>query len=163
MRCSRDEPEEVTRMASITARKNLLGESVRRLGAVSLALGLLTVSASGAQRQDWSPRTPEQMVEEHLTRMTVELGLTDEQVVQVRPIIEEHLAKMGEFMEKHRQGGRRPGCSGREEMEALHKEVEERLDTVLTEEQIRTYREKQEERRERRRERTGRRGGGHPW
>jgi Spy/CpxP family protein refolding chaperone len=146
-----------------TTRMNLLGRSVGTVGALSLALGLLTVPPTDAQEREWARPTPEQMVEEHLTRMTEELELTDEQAAQVRPIIEELLAKRRGLMEKHRQRGRRPGGSGREEMEGLRKEMENRLGTVLTEEQMQRYRDGEQERRERRREAAGRRGRGPRW
>jgi Spy/CpxP family protein refolding chaperone len=136
---------------------------VGRMTVLSLALAPFGVSAAGAQGRDWSPPSPEQMVEEHLTRMTEDLGLTDEQVMRVRPIIEEHVAKMRTLMDKRRQQGRDPGGSGREQTEGLRKQLEERLETVLTQEQMKTYREKQQERRERRRGRAERRGGGRRW
>ncbi len=133
------------------------------ISSLSLVLGLLAVCSAVSQGRQGSAPSPEQMVEEHVTRMAEELGLADEQVAQVRPIIEEHVAKVRTLMDKRRQQGRRPGGSGREELEALRKEMEERLETVLTEEQMRTYREKQEERRERMRERRGQLGGRPPW
>ena len=141
-------------------------QSTDRLGmlsALTLVLALLIVSASGAQRGGWSGPSPEQMVEEHLTRMTEELALTDEQVPRVRPIIEEHMARMRELMEKHQQQGRRPGNSGRQEVEGLRKEMDRQLATVLTEEQMEKHREKDQARRQRMRERKGRRGRGPRW
>lgn len=133
------------------------------LGVLSLALGMLTVPPAGAQGREWRRPTPEQMAEERVTRMAEELELTDEQVAQVRPIIEEHMRKMRALMEKHRRQGRAPGALEREEMEGLRKGMEERLETVLTQGQMRTYREEVKERRERRRKRADRHGREPRW
>ncbi len=145
-----------------TTKTILLKSQMARLGALSLGLGLLTVPPASAEGHEWSRPTPEQMVEKHLARMTEELELTGEQIAQVRPIIEGHMAKMRALMEKHRRQGRPPGGSERKEMECLRKEMERRLEAVLTEEQMQKHREKEREHRERVRERMGQYGGGSP-
>lgn len=104
---------------------------------------LFYVSPATAHR---GPRVPNP--EQIISTLTDRLNLTDEQVSQVHPIIEEQVAKQREIFERGRVERHQQKESLRSELEAIRNDTESQLETILTTEQMEAYREFQNERRQ---------------
>lgn len=92
-----------------------------------IALGLVTHPFSAEARGGSGFRkSPDQIVE----RLTDNLGLTDEQVEAIRPIINDKVLKMTEIREKSGTDRR----AVRTEMQKLRKDTEIKLNQILTDE-----------------------------
>jgi hypothetical protein len=118
----------------------------------TLALaGLLACSTTRTGRGQGIPRgtSPEEFV----SLLTERLGLSAEQVQQVRPVIEAHWEKRRGIIEKYRGQGRWSPGSVQAEFQELRQATEGQLASILTEEQMEEYRELREEQRQTMRER----------
>jgi Skp family chaperone for outer membrane proteins len=124
-----------------------------------IAFTLMQASAANAFRRFKVP-DPEQVISD----LTKELGLSDMQVEQIRPVIQNHAEKRNEIFDQYRSEGRSGRQEMRSQMEALREETESELASVLTEEQMEKYRAYQEEKRQKRHNNKGKamRGGGGP-
>ena len=80
--------------------------------------------------------------DERLAQMTEQLDLTDEQVKQLKPIVEEQTKKQEAIFE-NASGDRE---TMRAEMMKLMEETDKQYAEVLTEEQMNTYREMRQQR-----------------
>ena len=124
-----------------------------------VAMGFLTMAMG--QRPFGPGQAPEGNFEDQLSELRERLALTDEQAEQVRPILEESREKMLALRDKFQGQGRSRSNmqSFRAEIEKLTKETEGKLEMVLTDEQMKEYKEIQEARRDARRGRRGQRPG----
>jgi protein CpxP len=123
-----------------------------RIVTVGLVAFTLTASMSPAARshdRDWDPARAEQHMEEVAQR----LKLTEEQKLQLRPIVEEHVAKAKSVRDRY--PAETPRAQKREMFQELHS-VREAYDAkvrdVLNEEQRKEWERMRSERRERMRE-----------
>ncbi|MFZ0430100.1 MAG: hypothetical protein WAO20_18425 [Acidobacteriota bacterium] len=104
------------------------------------------------------PRGRRMSLEDQLTNLQKQLNLTDQQVTQVKSILEDRQARLMKMRES-RQGMERTEENReamRSEMDALNKDTEAQLSKVLSEEQMKQYREMRQQRSRRMR------GGGPP-
>ena len=109
-------------------------------GLFIIALALVTHPFSVEARGRFGfQKSPDQIVE----RLTDSLGLTEEQVEAIRPIIEDKVLKMNEIREK--SGTDRRAAST--EMQKLRWDTEIKLNEILTDEQIEKYLELRQENR----------------
>ena len=123
-----------------------------RLVTAGLVAFTLSASMSPAARshdRDWDPARAEQ----HLEVVAQRLELTEEQKLQLRPIVEEHLARAKTVRDKYPAETSR--TQKREMFQELHS-VREAYDVkvreVLNEEQLKEWEHMRSERRERMRE-----------
>ncbi len=91
-------------------------------------------------------RDPEKIIS-HLTR---ELGLSDTQVTQIRPIIENQAEQRKLIFEKYASQGRSGRKAMRGEMDALREKTDSQLASVLADEQMAKHRELHDQRRQNR-------------
>jgi hypothetical protein len=96
-----------------------------------------------------SARDPEQLIAE----LSEKLRLTDAQVEQIRPIIENQMEQREEIFEKYSSQGRQGRPALRQEMRDLRKDTHSQITSLLTEEQIAEYEAFQQERFQKRRQR----------
>ncbi len=87
--------------------------------------------------------------EKRLMHLKERLQLSDQQVNQVRPILEEMAARHREIMEQARSQGGPGNASRRNDRRALQEATDARLGEVLSPEQMETWRSLREERRNR--------------
>ena len=85
------------------------------------------------------------------------LNLTEEQATKVRPIVEMNIKRLREIVEEYRGQDRPKLPSLRREIREIQRSTEKGLADILTEEQMETYRKRQEEERFERRSERGRR------
>ena len=116
--------------------------------ALSLAtLAVLVTLGLGANAQERGPM---------LDRLQTALGLSDEQTVEVEKILGEQAEERRALMQEARDTGDRRAV--RDRMQAVMASTEKKLDEVLGEEQMATYREMMAEMRAGQRGRAGGRG-----
>ena len=127
--------------------KNIIKNKSRRYLTIALgvsvliiAIGLVTKPYSAEARGPFGmQKSPEQIVE----RLTDRLGLTEEQVLAIQPVIEEKVQKMNDIRAK--SGTDRQAA--RIEMQKLRWDTEIKFNDILTEEQIEKYLELRQEQR----------------
>jgi Spy/CpxP family protein refolding chaperone len=123
------------------------------LGA-ALAIGLLASTIDAQERSEGDDRRgarrerfdPAQMLERRVSLLTERLQLSSSQQTQVRSILTEELKAMQAFRPKggggaQRQENRAQRDSARTQMRALRERTEQRIESVLTEQQRAKYRE----------------------
>jgi len=99
-------------------------------------------------------KSPEWKIE----RLSTILDLTEDQTVQIEPIIIESMEKRQEVFDKYRDQGQQVRQAMRSEMQAIGDETHAQLSTILTDEQmeeLNTLREERHTRMERRMDRPG--------
>ncbi len=94
-------------------------------------------------------------LERRIAVLSEQLDLTDEQVAQIRPILEHRMQQRKAVFEAHRSQGTVDRQALRSQMQALREDTHSQIKTVLTEEQINRYQVWQENRAQK----MGRRGG----
>jgi len=119
-------------------------------GLVILAAGI-AIGAAGALiiapgKVMQPPRPPEWMIGPLIESIDRDLGLSPEQKAQIRPIVKNHMEKMGQLMQQ-----------GREKFYELWGQLNKNIAAVLTEEQLKAFNHRLEE--VQRRMRSHRRGG----
>ena len=114
----------------------------RRTLTVLFASFALAVFATPAMAQQGQGGRRMLGADERLAQMTEQLDLTDEQVKQMKPIVEEQTKKQEAIFE-NASGNRE---TMRAEMMKLMEETDEQYAEVLTEEQMNTYREIRQQR-----------------
>ena len=114
----------------------------RRTLTVLVASFALAVSATPALAQQGQGGRQMLDADERLAQMTEQLDLTDEQVKQMKPIVEEQTKKQEAIFE-NASGNRE---TMRAEMMKLMEETDKQYAEVLTEEQMNTYREMRQQR-----------------
>ena len=134
--------------------------TLRFAGLVMIAIftgtagSVLTVSAQDVDREAIRAR-----LQERLTEARGRLHLTDDQIEQIKPILRAGVEAQMEVLQKHgidlrnrtgankRLGFRTLRRLGRD-LDAVRTQTIEKLDTVLTDEQIKEYKKIQEERKQ---------------
>jgi hypothetical protein len=115
-------------------------EANKWIGASLIAAGVLLFSCgvSFAQQEggDKPPAPPS--ASEMVSRMKQDLGLNDEQVSQITPILEEEISRMSELM-----GSETDRESARSKMDALRQDTESKLAQYLTEDQMTKWKSRQ--------------------
>ena len=112
------------------------------LASILITLGTMVANAQpggmgrGGQRMD-----PEQMAKRRADMMKETVKLTDDQYTKV---VELYKAQSEEMQKLFQQGGQQ---QGREAMEKLQNEQNEKLKAILTEEQFKTWTESEQSRR----------------
>jgi len=99
-------------------------------------------------------KSPEWKIE----RLSTILDLTEDQTVQIEPIIKESMEKRQEIFDKYRDQDQQVRQAMRSEMQAIGDETHEQLSTILNDEQmeeLNTLREERHTRMERRMDRPG--------
>ncbi len=124
--------------------------TARFFGIALLAALFLMPALSMAQR--FQRLSPEDQLTQQLDRMTERLNLTDEQVAQVTPILEEAIAQRQAKRKELQAKGFGPETrqAMRAEMDKLRAAQDEKLKAILTEEQMAEHAKMQEEQRNRR-------------
>ncbi len=110
-----------------------------------IAFTCMQASAANAFRR-FKVADPEQVISD----LTEELDLSDAQVEQIRPVIQNHAEKRNEIFDQYRSEGRSGRQEMRSQLETLREETQSELASVLTEEQMEKYKAYQEERWQRR-------------
>lgn len=88
-------------------------------------------------------------LERVMQELTDRLSLSEEQVGRIRPVLDEQSDRMAALWKKAGERGPEGMGSMRGDMERIMKETEEKLEKILTADQMREYRKMVEERRER--------------
>jgi hypothetical protein len=118
---------------------------VRLIGYFLLACTLISCSHAIPNRkripEPIEPKTADQI----LSDMKTGLGLTNEEKVKVRPIIEQQVRKRNETIAKHQARDRKNGASLADQLKDLRIATEEKLQYFLTNEQMIQYEYMQEE------------------
>jgi hypothetical protein len=118
---------------------------VRIIGYFLLACTLISCSHAVHNRRripaSIAPKTADQI----LSDMKTGLGLTNEEKVKVRPIIEEQVRKRNEMIAKYQARDRKNGASLADQLKDLRIATEEKLQYFLTNEQMIKYEYMQEE------------------
>ena len=135
---------------------------VKILMVISIVFALIMAWSAYAQRPMGSPQG-DQNREEQFERLKDQLGLSDQQVEEILPILEESRVMQQALREKYMDQSRSQETmeSFRNEREELQEETNASLASVLSDEQMKEYREMQGEARAnlRQGQRQGRRPG----
>ena len=138
--------------------------------AAALTLAVAIGNDSTASGQDADHRAQVTQFLERLEKTRARLNLTDEQAEQVRPILRAGFEAQKKVLQKHgieiRPGAEAPGRLSLLELRRLNRDLAkvreqtlDKLSDILTDEQIKVYREIQQERRQELRERLRKRRG----
>jgi ribosomal protein S13 len=106
---------------------------------VSLTMAMPAVGFQGKNAMD-----PESIVSDLTTR----LDLSDEQVVEIRPVIEDHAEKRRAIFDKYRAQGNQNQSAIRNEMDAVRQETHARLEKILSAVQMAEYQSYRKEQRQ---------------
>ncbi len=119
---------------------------VKILMVISIVFALIMAWSAYAQRPMGSPQG-DQNREEQFERLKDQLGLSDQQVEEILPILEESRERQQALREKYMDQSRSQETmeSFRNEREELQEETNASLATVLSDEQMKEYREMQGE------------------
>jgi len=122
-------------------------------------LTLLTLLACSPSRARNRGRIPQgKMPDDLISVMNKRLNISEEQVLQVRPIIEQECEKRRQIIENYFGQGREAMISIRTELQELQDATETKLSTILTDKQMEEYRKiRDQERQEMREKMRGRR------
>jgi hypothetical protein len=104
-----------------------------------LAISLISCSHPSQNRRRIPEIKEPKSADQILSDMKTEVSLTDEQGVNIRPIIEEQVKKRKELIQKHRGQGRPGMDSLRDELKDLRINQEKQLQYFLTNEQMIGY------------------------
>ncbi len=117
---------------------------VKILMVISIVFALIMAWSAYAQRPMGSPQD-DQNREEQFERLKDQLGLSDQQVEEILPILEESRERQQSLREKYMDQSRSQETmeSFRNEREELQEETNASLATVLSDEQMKEYREMQ--------------------
>jgi Spy/CpxP family protein refolding chaperone len=126
--------------------------------AATCLLLLIVLSCSPPQARHWSQKPQVKTTDEIISEMKERLHMTEQQVSEVRPIIEEEREARRAIIEKYAGGGRDSWASAKSELQDLRRRTEVELSKILTPEQLEEYRELSDEQANSVREK---RGGGH--
>lgn len=115
--------------------------SINYLVITTVCLCLLIMASCSSGRARTRGNLPEgKTADELISVMKARLNLTDEQEIQIRPLIEEECAERKEIIEKYAGQGRGSRGVLIGELQGLQKTTETKLETILTEEQMKEYR-----------------------
>ncbi len=120
---------------------------VKILMMISIAFALIMGWSAYAQRPMGSPQD-DQNREEQFERLKDQLGLSDQQVEEILPILEESREELQALREKYQDQERSQETmeAFRSERAELQEQTNQKLATVLTDEQLKQFRELQGER-----------------
>lgn len=111
-----------------------------------LLLSLLRAMPAMAYRGD-RMMEPDQVI----ANLRDRLDLTEEQMDQIRPIIEDQIEKRRQIFEEIKTQGRQGRKALKNEMRAIRSYTDNQLEGILTEQQMEEYRQMQDERRQQKR------------
>ena len=117
----------------------------QRIIVVLLFIFSIVIFSCGQERQ----RAGRLSVEDQIKNLTEELGLSDEQAVKIKSILEEQRDEMRELFDS--AAGDREGM--RAQMAELREKADTKINKILDDEQKELYKKFQEERQSRRRNR----------
>ena len=146
-----------------------------RLAGCAIIAVVLTIAVTAGHVSPASGQDPDRQAQvaqflERLEKTRARLNLTDEQVEQVKPILRAGFEAQKKVLHKHgieiRPGAEAAGRLSLLELRRLNRDLSkvreqthDKLSDILTDEQIKVYREIQEERRQELRERLRKRRG----
>ncbi|MEM7016621.1 MAG: hypothetical protein AAF512_04685 [Pseudomonadota bacterium] len=133
---------------------------------LTLSLALITISTTPVTWAETSQTTQSAQLaqlQEHFEKTKTRLKLTDTQVEQVRPILQESFQAQKAVLDKYgidlnnRENNKKLGLRGaralRKELDAARNDIVEKLGTILNTEQLAEYQKMQAERRKEMRKR----------
>jgi cyanate lyase len=94
---------------------------------------------------DLREKVHEKVRDRIISGLTTRVNMTAEQAQQVLPILKDHFANQRALVEKYQEQGRKAFRDFRNEHQQLQKETEERLQEILTAEQLQEFKAFQEE------------------
>lgn len=109
-------------------------------------------------RKENRSESRDKMRDERINEMVQELGLTEEQVARVVPILDERSEKMRILMDKNRGRGREALMDSRGDVKKIQEDADQKIEKVLTPEQMEKYKKLVKRWRERNRPPRGGRG-----
>jgi periplasmic protein CpxP/Spy len=109
---------------------------------------------AAASQEQTAPAVPEQ-ARQRLDQIKERLKLTPEQIEQVRPILADEVQKLKALRETSSGGGRRDRLKKGREFKRIQEETDDRLEKVLSKDQMRELKKLREEWRQQIRERAG--------
>ncbi len=124
-----------------------------------LVFALLLIAAAPAwARQQSGADQPREEVQQRLERIKERLALTPQQVEQMRPVLEDEVRRLKAVREKYDGSGqsRRARREIARELRDIRSAADERLQKILTEQQMAEMKKIREERRAQLRGRAGR-------
>lgn len=122
--------------------------------AVGLIFGMTATTASAFRGENI--KSPEEIIAD----MKARLNLTDEQVSQIRPIVESNQEKRRAVFEKYRGNIRGNRSEFRSEMDAIRQEADQQLSGILSPDQMAELDKMREEWRDKAVDRRQKRRGG---
>jgi periplasmic protein CpxP/Spy len=111
-------------------------------------------AAAAAAQEQTAPAVPEQ-ARQRLDQIKERLKLTPEQIEQVRPILADEVQKLKALRETSSGGGRRDRLKKGREFKRIQEETDDRLEKVLSKDQMKELKKLREEWRQQIRERAG--------
>ena len=118
--------------------------SVREITTILLLAAVLL--ASVGPHAVHAQAAPAERLQEHAAAIRERLGLTDEQVAQIRPLMEERNRRFAEIRERYAGDDSREARRGRaKEARTAQQAYEQAVEPILTEEQVAEWREMQKE------------------
>jgi Spy/CpxP family protein refolding chaperone len=111
-------------------------------------------TAAGVGQEQAAPAVPEQ-ARQRLEQIKERLGLTPEQIEQVRPILADEMQKLKGLRDSSSGGGRRDRRKMGREFKRIQGETDDRLEKVLSKEQMKELKKLRDEWRQQIRERAG--------
>lgn len=121
-------------------------KGMKGISALMLALLLAAVSmAYQVAAQNYEILSKDKSPEEIVSALKERLQLTEEQEQEIRSIIEDDFKKLNDLKEKYSEDNSTDELSLLIEVRRLRKETEDRIEAVLTEEQMEGYRKLQGE------------------
>ncbi|MCP4109620.1 MAG: hypothetical protein GY749_29555 [Desulfobacteraceae bacterium] len=119
------------------------------IGLLVIVMAASNVMASGGKRG----QTPDQI----MSALKERLNLTEEQESQVRPVIEKQVESRKAIFDKYRDEPRENRKSMRDEIKQNREDTEKQLEAILSEEQMKEYKNYLNEKRSERRGKKGKR------
>lgn len=139
---SMSHPSQSLRLLALAAAAALVLGAPVMAQAEGTASGSATSSATTAMKKHAKGGEDEQTeMNEHLQKMTKKLKLTDDQVPKVREILQSKMSEMSEMRAKYKDEPRTPENKAAMEKahQELHADIEAKLASVLTPEQMTAY------------------------
>ena len=117
---------------------------MRKIAVVALVLFL---GAAGCVYAAWQPPSADEMA----AKMKIQLGLSDDQVQAVKPVLADFQSKR-QALRQNAKDGDSPDPAVMQQMKALRDEENQKLSQILTPDQMAQLQKMQSQRRARRRE-----------
>ena len=132
----------------------------RRIFPTALLAGALMVGLASVAHAHGPEGDPAARIEKHMQMAAERLKLSDAQKQQLRPLIDEHVAKVKAIRDKYPpETPREQKRQMYDEMKGVREDYDAKVRAVLTEEQQQEWEKMRSERRDRMREHKGERQG----